>query len=40
MKKQMRKHLSAPGLLKSLRLSFSAIKDPLKGKANTAYSLV
>lgn len=38
MKKRMRKHLSAPGLLASMRLSFSAIKDPLQGKAT--YSLV
>ncbi len=40
MKKRMRKHLSAPGLLKSLRLSFSAINDPLGGKVKTTYSLV
>lgn len=34
----MRKHLSAPGLLASMRLSFSAIKDPLKDRVT--YSLI
>ncbi len=38
MKKRMRKQLSAPGLLAAMRLSFSAIKDPLKARAS--YSLV
>ena len=38
MKKRMRKQLSAPGLLGAMRLSFSAIKDPLAEKAR--YSLV
>src|SRR5688500_4216408 len=38
MKKRLRKHLSAPGLLTAMRLSFSAIKDPLQNRAT--YSLV
>ena len=33
MKSRMRKHLSAPGLLKIARAGFSTVKDPLQGKA-------
>lgn len=38
MKSKMRKHLSAPGLLRIARAGFSVIKDPLSGKT-MQYSL-